>query len=166
MSSKNLINKELEFTPTFGTQLLTQYRIYLDGFSDWDNREDYVVYESYSHPLLPQSPKIVYTLTDGESNSDPSIPQAQFAISSHPNPFSDKSTITVKLPEPGQCKLTIYNIRGQRIRTHNISAKTAGDLSFVWDAKDDKGKQLSGGIYFVVLEKGNYKASSKILYLR
>jgi len=145
---------------------LTQYRIYLDGFSDWDDRDDFIAYASYSHPQVRISPKIIYTLSDGVSNSDHLIPQAQFAISSHPNPFSDKSTITVKLPEPGQCKLTIYNIKGQRIRTHDISAKTAGDLSFVWDAKDDKGKQLSGGIYFVVLEKGNYKASSKILYLR
>ena len=145
---------------------LTQYRIYLEGFSDWDNREDFIVYPSYSNPQLPRSPKIVYTLSDGVSNSDHSIPQAQFSVSSHPNPFSDKSTITSKIPEPGQCKLSIYNIKGQRIRTHNISAKTAGDHAFQWDAKDDKGNQLSGGIFFVVLEKGNYKASSKILYLR
>ena len=145
---------------------LTQYRIYLDGFSDWDNRDDFIVTSTGSYSFFQYSPRIVYTLSDGVSNSDHSIPQAQFAISSHPNPFSDKSTITVKLPEPGQCKLSIYNIKGQRIRTHNISAKTAGDHIFLWDGKDDKGKQLSGGIYFVVLEKGKYKASRKILYLR
>jgi len=145
---------------------LTQYRIYLDGFSDWDNREDYIATNTSSYSFFQYSPKIVYTLSDGVSNSDPSIPQAQFAISSYPNPFSDKSTITIKIAESGQCKLNIYNIKGQRIRTHNIYAKTAGDHAFQWDAKDDKGNQLSGGIYFVVLEKGKYKASSKILYLR
>ncbi|NLK50287.1 MAG: T9SS type A sorting domain-containing protein, partial [Candidatus Cloacimonetes bacterium] len=130
------------------------------------NRDDFIIYTSCSYPHYPYSPKIVYTLSDGVSNSDHSIPQAQFAVYSYPNPFSDKSTITAKIPEPGQCKLGIYNIKGQRVRTHNISAKTAGDHAFQWDAKDDDGNQVCGGVYFVVLEKGKYKSSSKILYLR
>ena len=145
---------------------LTQFRIYLDGFSDWDNRDDYIVYASYSNPQLPRSPKIVYTISDGTSVTDPTIPQPQMAISCYPNPFSDKSTISVKASEPGIHGLNIYNIKGQLIRSYGNSSQSSGDHTFQWDGRDDTGRQVSGGIYFAVVEASRYKASSKILYVK
>jgi len=145
---------------------LTQFRIYLDGFSDWDNRDDYIVYASYSNPQLPRSPKIVYTISDGTSVTDPTIPQPQMAISCYPNPFSDKSTISVKASELGIHGLNIYNIKGQIIRSYGNSSQSSGDHTFHWDGRDDTGRQVSGGIYFAVVEAGKYKASSKILFVK
>lgn len=145
---------------------LTQYRIYLNGFSDWDNREDFVSTTTDSSPYNPFAPKIVYIVSDGVSNIDTTIPQPQLSISSYPNPFSDKSSITVKAPEPGLCKLSIYNIIGQKIRSYGKSIQSSDDHTFHWDGRDDTGRQVSGGIYFAVAEAGRHKASSKILYVK
>ena len=145
---------------------LTQYRIYLDGFSDWDNREDYIATSTGSSTYYQNSAKISYALSDGVSNIDPTIPQPQLTISCYPNPFSDRSLITVKAPEPGLCKLSIYNIKGQKIRSYGKSIQSSDDHTFHWDGRDDTGRQVSGGIYFAVVEAGRYKASSKILYVR
>jgi hypothetical protein len=145
---------------------LTQYRIYLDGFSDWDNREDYIATSTGSSTYYQNSAKISYALSDGVSNIDPTIPQPQLTISCYPNPFSGTSSITVKAPEPGLYKLNIYNIKGQLIRSYGNSSKPSGDHIFHWDGRDDTGRQVSGGIYFAVVEASKYKASSKILYVK
>ena len=145
---------------------LTQYRFYLDGFSDWDNHEDYIATNTSSYPFFQYSPKIAYTLSDGTSVTDSTIPPPQMSISCYPNPFSDRSLITVKAPEPGLCKLSIYNIKGQKIRSYGKSIQSSDDHTFHWDGRDDTGRQVSGGIYFAVVEAGRYKASSKILYVR
>ena len=144
----------------------TQYRFYLDGYSDWDNREDFVIYGSHSSPYGYDAPKITYVLTDGTSAADPTIPQIQLTVSCYPNPFSDTSSITVKAPEPGLYNLNIYNIKGQKIRSFGKSSQSSGDHIFHWDGRDDTGRQVSGGIYFAVVEAGKYKASSKILYVK
>jgi len=145
---------------------LTQYRIYLDGFSDWDNREDFVIYGSHSSPYGYDAPKITYVLTDGTSVTDPTLPQSQLTISCYPNPFSDKSTISVKASEPGIHGLNIYNIKGQLIRSYGNSSKSSGDHTFQWDGRDNSGNQVSGGIYFIKVQSGQRTASSKILYMR
>jgi hypothetical protein len=145
---------------------LTQYRIYLDGFSDWDNSRDYIATSTGSSTYFPNSVKIVYILSDGTSNNDPAIPQHQLAISCYPNPFSDKSTISVKASEPGIHGLNIYNIKGQLIRCFENSSKSSGDHTYQWDGKDNSGNQVSGGIYFIKVQSGQRTASSKIVYMR
>ena len=145
---------------------LTQYRIYLTGFSDWDNRDDYIATTTDSSPYNPYAPKIVYIVSDGVSNIDTTIPQPKLSISCYPNPFSDRSLITVKAPEPGAYKLNIYNIKGQLIRSYTNSSKSSGDQTIQWDGRDDTGRQVSGGIYLPVAQSGNKVANSKILYLK
>lgn len=145
---------------------LTQYRIYLNGFSDWDNREDYIATSTGSSTYYQNSAKISYALSDGVSNIDPSIPQPQLTISCYPNPFSDKSSITVKASKSSLYKLNIYNIKGQLIRSYGNSSKPSSDHTFQWDGRDDTSKQVSGGIYIAVVESGRNRASSKIFYMK
>jgi hypothetical protein len=145
---------------------LSQYRIYLQGFSDWDNWDDFVVIGSHSNPYGWDVPKIHYTLTDGTSNNDPCIPPSQLTISCYPNPFSDINTITVKASEPGDSKLKIYNTKGQLVRTYSNNGGNSGDQTFNWDGKDDNGKQVSGGIYLAVVEAGKNTARSKIIFMK
>jgi hypothetical protein len=145
---------------------LNQYRIYLQGFSDWDNWDDFIAIGSHSNPYGMDVPKIHYTLTDGTSNNDPTIPPTLLTISCYPNPFSDISTITIKASEPGYSKLIIYNTKGQLIRTYGNNGGDSGEQTFHWDGRDYAGKQVSGGIYLAVVEAGKNKARSKILYIK
>jgi hypothetical protein len=145
---------------------LSQYRVYLQGFSDWDSWNDYIATSTASATYYSNSAKVVYTLYDGVSNIDPSISQPQLAITSYPNPFSEISSISVKTIEPGLFKLNIYNIKGQLIRSYGNSSKPSGDQTFHWEGRDDTGRQVSGGIYLAVAQSGHRTASSKILYIK
>jgi hypothetical protein len=145
---------------------LSQYRIYLQGFSDWDNREDFVVIASYSNPYSPTVPKIHYTLTDGTSNNDPTVSPAQISIISYPNPFTEAVSIKLKLAEPGLSKLSIYNLKGQKVRSFEGNPEAGAEQNFQWDGRDDSGRKVSGGIYLAVAQAGQRTASSKILYMK
>ncbi len=145
---------------------LTQYRVYLDCFSDWDNLDDYISIASGSSPMSWVVPKIKFTLVNATSNNDPTNPQPKLIILCYPNPFSDKSTISIKASEPGICKLSIYNLKGQLISSQSSNIYAAEDHTFQWDGRDATGRQVSGGIYIAVVESGRNKVSGRVLYLR
>ena len=68
---------------------------------------------------------------------------------SYPNPFNPTTTIEYSLEKKTKVTLVVYDVSGQRVRTL-LSGKTVeeGLHRVNWDGKDDKGKQLSSGVYF------------------
>lgn len=91
---------------------------------------------------------------------DPTIPAAKLGIKAYPNPFSGLLQLQIKAVEPGSpLEVEIYNLKGQRVRKL-YNGKAIEMLE--WDGKDDKGRKLATGIYFVRLNKGK-SVSSKLL---
>ena len=62
--------------------------------------------------------------------------------------------------------LKIYNILGQRVRTLVDEPKAAGSYKVFWDGKDDKGKDVSSGVYFCQLTAGDYEQTKKMTLIR
>ena len=63
-------------------------------------------------------------------------------------------------------KLVIYNIMGQEVRyllNYNLDA---GNHNVVWNGKDDKGKEVSSGVYIVRLENGKNITAGKMLMMK
>lgn len=72
-------------------------------------------------------------------------------LRSFPNPFSAQHTLLFNLKAPGYLNCDIYNVKGQRVRSLADSAVGSGEQMLVWDAKDDEGRILGSGIYFLKL---------------
>ncbi len=53
---------------------------------------------------------------------------------------------------PIRTTLKIYNILGQLVRTLVDEEKLPGRYEVVWDGKDDRGKEVTSGVYFYRLE--------------
>jgi hypothetical protein len=70
---------------------------------------------------------------------------------SYPNPFNNQTIIKYDLLKPCQVSLTIYNILGQKVKTLVNERQEAGSKTVSWDGKDEKGKDMSSGIYFYQL---------------
>ena len=62
--------------------------------------------------------------------------------------------------------LKVYNILGQKVRTLVDEPKKSGNYRVIWDGKDDKGKDVSSGIYFYTLEMENYKKTKKMTRMK
>ena len=55
---------------------------------------------------------------DTRLNDSPTgLPSDYTVLPNYPNPFNPATTIRFGLPEPGEVRLTVYNVLGQRVAT-------------------------------------------------
>lgn len=90
---------------------------------------------------------------DGTSTQDEQIPAASFTLGqNHPNPFNPNTNISFSLAETGETKLSIYNLKGQVVKSLCASVLEAGKHQVTWNGKDESGNSTASGIYFYRLE--------------
>ena len=95
----------------------------------------------------------------------PRLPRKSIVLV-YPNPFNLSTTITFKDLEGGDVKIGIYDVQGRLIKILLAAGIQGGDKKAVWDARDNSGRRISSGIYFVRVESGKYSSTIKLLYLR
>ncbi len=101
------------------------------------------------------------------TSADP--PQARFALlPARPNPFSDGTALRFVLPESGQVRLGVYDLRGRLLRRILEPGERleAGEHHRAWNGRDQDGNRLASGVYFIKLEWGDRQATRKLLLLR
>ncbi|HPS39877.1 MAG TPA: FlgD immunoglobulin-like domain containing protein [Candidatus Cloacimonadota bacterium] len=105
-------------------------------------------------------------ITQGGNQEYPVIPPAPIISSNYPNPFNPSTTITFSLPDAAKAKLTVFNLRGQHVRTLVNSDLPRGLHKFIWDGVDDNQRSVSSGVYFFRLEAGGKQSIRKSLLLK
>jgi len=63
-------------------------------------------------------------------------------------------------------EITIYNIKGQKVRKLVNTVVTTGEHSVVWQGKDDKGNQVSSGVYFIRMQIGQQVYTGKAVLMK
>jgi len=90
-----------------------------------------------------------------------------FILKNFPNPFNPSTTFEFSIQNDSQVDLTIYNIKGQKIKTLASNEFTKGNHSFIWDGVDELEKSVSSGIYYYKLNvNGRTEAVKKCLLLK
>ena len=88
-------------------------------------------------------------------------------ISNHPNPFNPSTTIKFSIQNDSNVELTIFNIRGQKIKTFAQNEFTKGSHSLIWNGDDESNNPVSSGIYYYKLKiNGKTEAAKKCLLLK
>ncbi|MDA3813684.1 MAG: M14 family zinc carboxypeptidase [Candidatus Cloacimonetes bacterium] len=87
-------------------------------------------------------------------------------IGNYPNPFNPQTAIKFQLSEDMLVKLSIYNIKGQKVRTLINEEKVAGSHSIVWNGNDDDNYPVSSGVYFYRMVTGEMISSRKMLLIK
>lgn len=94
-----------------------------------------------------------------ESGSD--IP-VKFELSqNYPNPFNPSTKISFAVAEPGNVKLSVYNVLGQQVAELVNGYMSAGNFVADFDASS-----LSSGMYIYTLESGAVKITRKMSLLK
>ena len=86
--------------------------------------------------------------------------------SPYPNPFNSEIAIRFALDESQSVELSLHNIAGQKVRTMTSGALSAGSYRLIWDGRDDRGRNVATGIYFVRLRGHERNYTQKIMLLR
>jgi hypothetical protein len=114
---------------------------------------------------------IDFTETAVEQNQDEErVPEGILLSQNYPNPFNPVTTIqyTVdgKQSRGAPVTLKIYNVLGQLVQTLVDEEKSAGTHRATWNGRDDRGEQLSSGVYLYRLEIGELSVTRRMLLVK
>jgi hypothetical protein len=87
-------------------------------------------------------------------------------VENYPNPFNPTTQIRFSLPAATRVEGIIYNIAGQAMR-HLVDREfSTGQHTLSWDGRDDFGKTVASGTYFLLLKTSSQHFTRKLLLLR
>ena len=89
------------------------------------------------------------------------IPELSWQLSNFPNPFKPTTTIEFSIKNNSNVQLSIYNTKGQKIKTLTNNEFTKGSHSVIWNGTDNFGNSVSSGIYFYKLNVNGKTVSDK-----
>ena len=66
-----------------------------------------------------------------------------------PNPFNPPTSVCMELEASCWLEVTIFDARGRRVRGIHAGVHPAGPVRLGWDGRDDQGRMVSSGVYYV-----------------
>jgi hypothetical protein len=122
--------------------------------------------------FMPDSPYAAYRLTlhelgSGDTGvSDGVTDSGALLAGAFPNPSHGEATIRLSLPSTAEVSLSIYDVSGRLVRTLSDGPMPAGERDIVWNGRDDAGREVAAGLYFVRVETENHTETGKLALLR
>jgi hypothetical protein len=127
-----------------------------------------VGYQSFMPPPTYGSNRIWGNLADQLTAvpEAPALPQCYVLYQNCPNPFNPATTVRFDLPLPSAAVLQIFDVSGGVVKTLVGCRLDAGGYSFVWNGRNEGGRQVPSGVYLCRLEAGDFVATRKMVLLR
>jgi Protein of unknown function (DUF1565)/FlgD Ig-like domain/Periplasmic copper-binding protein (NosD) len=94
------------------------------------------------------------------------IENVKCKISNYPNPFNPETRIVFDLPEAGQVKIAVYNLKGQLVKTLADDVLPAGKNFLIWDGRNETGRQVSSGVYLLRMKNRERILNKKIMMMK
>lgn len=86
-------------------------------------------------------------------------------LAAQPNPFQSSVAVHYSTSRPGPVDVTIYDVRGRRIRTLTRDGHEPGVRTVSWDGTDDRGVRAAPGVYLCVLLTPQGVSSRRVVLL-
>ena len=145
------------------TDGLRQYTISGDVFNYFINNNSFVVY--FNDNFGPQVKRVNYT--SGSTNvTDTVLPVNNLKISNYPNPFNPETFISFEIDSNSDIELSVYNVKGQKVKELFKGYKLAGNHIVNWDGTDINNNSVSSGVYFVRLNNSTNTVMHKMLLIK
>jgi hypothetical protein len=113
------------------------------------------------------TPAAFTILGDGAGVGGGTTPYAGISLRCFPNPSSFGATVEYGAPPGANARLSVFDVSGRRVACLVDSGVLRGGVgTAVWDGRDDDGRELPSGVYFVRLEAGHETAVEKVVLIR
>jgi flagellar hook assembly protein FlgD len=80
-----------------------------------------------------------------------------------PNPFRAQTAIRYSLSSESKVAISVYNITGSLVKNIINGKARAGIYNIIWNGRNEKGEQVSAGVYFCKMQTSGFSATRKIL---
>jgi archaellum component FlaF (FlaF/FlaG flagellin family) len=91
------------------------------------------------------------------------LPGAHEFTGIRPNPVTRTAVVNYAISEPVHTTLKVYDISGKSVRTLVNGFRNQARYSVSWNGRDNDGKKLHSGIYFIQFEAGSCRCTKKLL---
>ena len=126
----------------------------------------------YTQRLTQHGPEIMAKLDEliSQTGVDPNfnkLPVRYELSQNSPNPFTANTKIQLNLGQDSNndfTQLIIYDILGREVRSLFSGYLGNGEHTFQWNARDNNGKMVSSGTYFILLKSGKHSSVKKMLF--
>ena len=115
---------------------------------------------------MDQNENMMLRVILGSTVANNDVSKPVFDVSNYPNPFNPETTISFNIKNSGDVKLSVYNIKGQLVKTLVNDHLESGNHSFVWNGKDNKSADVSSGVYFYRLNTGKNSVTRKMILMK
>jgi hypothetical protein len=117
----------------------------------------------------PETTLVVTGKHSSAPDAEESRHQPTSQVSLHgiaPNPFNPSTTISFDLSNEMTIELSVFNVRGERVRQLRSGFYPAGTYRVMWTGTNDAGQRLANGVYFVRFETGGYVNVSRVALVK
>ncbi|HPF69321.1 MAG TPA: S8 family serine peptidase [Candidatus Krumholzibacteria bacterium] len=97
---------------------------------------------------------------------DTPMPRAYALRGAAPNPFNPQTEIAFEVPTRGQVVLRVYDVKGRIVRTLLSESLEAGVHTVPWNGRDDGGRAVASGVYFVKMTAPGFGGTAKVMLLK
>jgi hypothetical protein len=87
-------------------------------------------------------------------------------LTNYPNPFNPTTTIEFSIQNDNNVELSIFNIKGQKVKTLINEELQKGKHTAIWSSFDDNNKPVSSGIYLYKIKVGKQELVKRMLLLK
>jgi len=94
------------------------------------------------------------------------VPSTFVLEQNRPNPFNGETVIRFGLPISSEVRLIVYNSYGQTVKSLISGQQEQGYHTVRWDGRNDHGRQVSTGLYFIEFCSGQFRFIKKAVLLR
>jgi len=101
-----------------------------------------------------------------KDNNQSQNPNTFLLEQNYPNPFNPETTLHYYLPKQSFVNISIYDMFGREIKNLIKTTQEMGQWSIKWNATNNDGKIVSGGIYFYKIQAGAYLKTGKMTLLK
>lgn len=84
----------------------------------------------------------------------------------YPNPFNPRTTISFELDKGQDVELSIFDIKGKKVKSIVHGYQSAGYHKYEWDGSDQQNNNCSSGVYFYRLLGSNFVKTHKMILLK
>ncbi|PID27474.1 MAG: hypothetical protein CSB55_08795 [Candidatus Cloacimonadota bacterium] len=107
-----------------------------------------------------------------DKDEDIALPNVLTLSQNYPNPFADGetrngTTINFFLPKDENISLSVYNTKGQKVKTLIGNEKFAkGKHTVTWNGSNSSGKKVGSGVYFYKLQTKSESVNRKMIFIK
>lgn len=140
-------------------QGLTWGQYYYDTLLIWSNATN-------ANPERVPVVLVMATVGIEEQKKTTQLPMANTLYHTSPNPFKSATNISYTVAKESRVDLVVYDVLGRHITTLVSENLEPGFYEMTWSGKDNKGRRVPDGVYFVRLIRSDECFTKKVILLK